>query len=310
MHRRYLLFIPLLAALVCALPSPAFASRTRTPVRIAKPDPADATVAGLELRLVKKKATASAISAAVKLPKGVTVVAVVAKQKRSDRVRGVIVVLRKADAVAAAHSSASVVTVDLKHAAIPSGYRTTLAVKQRRNVLDPGRSFRCRSWFRTSDLKKAVSLGGPDLPGLSTRDAIADACASARSTEPYAGENVFRSALNARTGFLTWTRDAQVPNQVDGSASFNYPIGSFTVLADKGHSFTSCSFAGGTCQLLKKRHANDYAVFRPAGSPVARDTPMAFGLVVAPSSANSLPFDFFGVSPAGTRYGPLLTTGP
>jgi hypothetical protein len=139
---------------------------------------------------------------------------------------------------------------------------------------------------------------------------VVDACAAAGSPAPFAGENVFRKALNARTGFVTFVRNAQAPNQVDGSATFDYPVGSFAVLADKSHSFTACSIAGGTCQLLKKRHANDYAVFTPAASPVPADTALAFALALTAPPTAALPFEFFGVSPGGTRYGPLLTSGP
>jgi hypothetical protein len=309
MRRRYLFLIPLAAAVLGALPAPALASRTRTPVRILEPSPGNATVAGFDLRLVKKSKSATATAAAAKLPKGVSVVAVVAKQKRTDRVRGVIVVLRKADTVSA-RAAASTVTIDLRHAAIPSGFSTTLAVKQRRNVLDRGRAFTCSSWFRASDLKNSVSLGGPALPGLSSRDAISDACASARSRDPYAGENEFRTALNARAGFLTFTRNAQAPTQLDGSASFNYPVGTFTVLADKSHSFTACVFPAGSCKLLKKQHASDYAVFTPATSPEPSNTPLAFGLVLTNRPKAALPFEFFGLNQAGTRFGPLLTSGP
>jgi hypothetical protein len=130
----------LAAALLAALPAPALAARTRTPVRVLKPAAGDATVAGFELKLLKKK-TAGATVAAVKLPKGVSVFAAVAKQKRSDRVRGVLVVVRRADAVAAGPAAATVL-VNLRHAAIPSGFRTTLSVKQRRNVLETGGSLR------------------------------------------------------------------------------------------------------------------------------------------------------------------------
>jgi hypothetical protein len=209
---------PLAAALLAALPAPALAARTSTPVRVQKPAAGDATVAGFDLKLVKEK-PATATAAAVKLPKGVSVFAVVAKSKRTDRVRGVLVVVNRADAVAT--SSVANVIVNLRHAAIPSGYKTTLSVKQRRNVLGAGRAFRCLTWFRTSDLRNAVSLGGPDLPGLSARDAVTAACAAARSRDPFAGENLFRQALNAPAGFLTFTVDAAVPKQLDGSASFN-----------------------------------------------------------------------------------------
>jgi hypothetical protein len=297
--------LALVAALLAALPSSALASRTSTAVRVAKPHAGNATVAGFELRLVKEK---TAGAAAVKLPRGISVFAVVAKQKHTDRVRGVLVVVRRADAVTAGPAAATVL-VKLRHAAIPSGFRTTLSVKQRPNVLDSGRKFRCSSWFRSSDLRGAESLGGPALPGVSPRDAVAAACASAASRDPFRAENSFRQALNAPTGFLTFTREPTVANQVNGSASFNYPARSFSVLADRSHTFTACSFPGGTCRLLKKRHAHDYAVFKLA-AVAARDTPLPFALALAKTPGTNLPFQFFGVAAGGHRNGPLLTNGP
>jgi hypothetical protein len=300
------LLLALVAALVAALPSSALAARTSTPVRVLKPAAGNATVAGFELRLVKKQPTAA--PAAVKLPKGISVFAVLAKQKRTDRVRGVLVVVSRADAVSAT-AAASTVLVKLRHAAIPSGFSTKLSVKQRRNVLSSGRAFRCLSWFRTSDLRNAVSLGGPAVPGLSARDAVTAACAAAKSRDPFPGESEFRQALNAPTGFLGFSVNAAAPKQLNGSASFNYPVSSFSVLADKSHSFTACSFAAGSCRLLKKRHASDYAVLKLA-QPVAANTPLAFVLGLSKTPKPGLPFEFFGTTARGKRESPLLTTGP
>jgi hypothetical protein len=313
MRRSTLLVISLLALAVGALPAAASAasSRTITSVRVKRPNPGNATVAGFELRLLPTKtATPAALAAAVRLPKGITVEAVLAKQKRSDRGRGVLVVLDRADAVAASAASGSVVTVKLRHAAIPKGFRSTLSVKQRRNVLSPGHPFRCSSYFRASDLGAALSLGGPALPGLAIRDAITDACASAGSRSPYAGENEFLGALNARSGFLTFVRDQQVPTQLDGSASFNYPVAGFTVLADKGHTFTGCASPVAACRLLSKGRPNDYAVFTLASSPAPSDTPFAFNLGLNAAPTRAVPFQFFGKNQAGARFGPLLTSGP
>jgi hypothetical protein len=86
-------------------------------------------------------------------------------------------------------------------------------------------------------------------------------------------------------------------------------VGSFTVLADKGHSFTACAFAAGSCRLLKKRHANDYAVLRLA-QPAAANTPLAFSLGLAQTPKPALPFEFFGLTQGGARSAPLLTSGP
>jgi hypothetical protein len=315
--RRRLLLAAMLAVALGALPAAASAAskRTTTPVKVKRPSPGNATVAGFELRLLPnqpaKTAAATLRAAAVKLPKGFTVLAVLAKQKQSDRVRGVLVLLDRADAVAARAAAGSTVTIDLRHAAIPAGFRTTLTVKQRRNVLSPGHAFRCSSYFRASDLGGALSLGGPAIPNLAIRDAIVDACASARSRTPYAGENEFRGALNARSGFVTFTLDPALPAQLDGSATFDYPVAGFTVLADKGNTFTSCASAVASCQLMSKRHPNDYAVFTLASSPAPSNAPPAsftLGLSTAPTKA--VPFEFFGKNQAGARFGPLLTSGP
>jgi hypothetical protein len=300
-----LLLLALVAALVAALPSTALAARTSTPVRVAEPAAGDATVAGFELKLVKQQPPPTAAPAAVKLPKGISVFAVVAKQKHTDRVRGVLVLVRRADAVKA-RASASTVVVNLRHAAIPNGFKTTLSVKQRRNVLAAGRAFKCSSWLKPADLRGAVSLGGPALPGVSAREAVAAACSAASSRDPFAGENTFRQALNAPTGFLTFTREPTVPNQIDGSASFTYPVKSFSVLADQKHAFTACNIQGGTCRLLRKNH---YAVFKLA-APAAPDTPLPFALALARTPGTNLPFQFSGVSTRGKREPGLLTTGP
>jgi hypothetical protein len=292
----------LAAALAAALPSSAMAARTSTPVRVLRPAAGNATVAGFELKLVKQP---TAAPAAVKLPKGISVFAVLAKQKHTDRVRGVLVVVSRADAVKA-QAAASTVLVQLRHAAIPSGFKTTLAVKQRRNVLSAGRAFRCLSWFRTSDLRNAESLGGPALPGVSARDAVTAACAAAKSRDPFPGESEFRQALNAPSGSVAFSVNPAAPTQLNGSASFNYPVNSFSVLADKSHSFTACTFAAGSCRLLRKSH---YAVIKLA-QPAAAGTPLAFALALAKAPKPDLPFEFVGTATSGERQPPLLTTGP
>ena len=297
--------LALVAALVAALPSTALAARTSTAVRVGKPAAGDATVAGFELKLVKEQSPTAA-PAAVKLPKGISVFAVVAKQRHTDRVRGVLVVVNRANAVKTAGASASTVLVQLRHAAIPSGFKATLSVKQRRNVLASGRTFKCSSRFRPTDLRNASSLGGPALPGLSPRQAVAAACSAARSHDPFAGENAFRQALNAPTGFLTFTKEPTVPNQVNGSASFNYPVKSFSVQADRSHAFTACSIPGGTCRLLRKKH---YAAFKLT-MPAARDTPLPFALALSKAPKTNLPFEFYGTPTHGRRSVALLTSGP
>jgi hypothetical protein len=300
-----LLLLALAAVLLAALPSTAVASRTSTPVRVLKPAAGNATVAGFELRLVKKSAPASATAAAVKLPKGISVFAVLATQKRTDRVRGVLVAVNRAATVKAS-ASASTVLVNLRHAAIPSGFGTTLSVKQRRNVLSAGRAFKCLSWFHASDLRKATLFGGPALPGLSARDAVTAACAAAKSRDPFPGESDFRQSLNAPTGFVTFSVDPAAPKRLNGSASFNYPVSAFSVLADRSHSFSACSIAGGSCRLLRKQH---YAAIKLA-QPVAANTPLPFALDLTKTPKPGLPFEFFGVPANGRRQGALLTSGP
>lgn len=292
----------LAATLLAVLATPALAARTSTPVRVLRPAPGNATVAGFELKLVKQPAAAPA---AVKLPKGISVFAVLAKQKRTDRVRGVLVVVSRADAVKA-QASGSTVLVQLHHAAIPSGFKTTLGTTQRRNVLSSGRAFKCLSWFRTSDLRKAVSLGGPALPGLSARDAVTAACAAAKSGDPFPGEGEFRQALNAPSGSVAFTVSPAAPTQLNATASFNYPVKSFSVLADHAHSFTACSFAAGSCRLLRKSH---YAVLKLA-QPAAANTPLAFALGLAKAPKPDLPFEFAGTTTSGKRQAALLTSGP
>ena len=305
------LIVALFTAVLAVLPASAAASRTSTPVRLVQPTAGDATVAGFQLKLLRSGSAASLarVWAAARLPKGVTVLAVLGKQTRSDRVKGVLVVLNRARAVAA-HAAAATVTVHLRHAAIPRGYRTKLAVTQRRNVLRRGKAFRCSAYFHASDLRGALRLAGPGVHGLSERDAIADACLAARSSAPYAGEGAFRAALNARSGTLAFTHNAQVAGQLDGSASFNYPVSAITVLAPAGHSFTACVFAAGSCQLTTKTQANDYAVLRVTTSPAPKDAPLAVALQVSPPVTAALPFEFFGFDVAGARFGPLLSTGP
>jgi hypothetical protein len=302
--------IALAAVVLCALAPPALgASRTRTPVRIAEPSPGNATVAGFELRLLKRKGRASGAQAAsTRLPKGVSVFAVLGKQRRSDRVRGVIVVLRRSGTVAA-HAAAAVVTVNLKHAAIPSGYTTKLRLDQRRNVLNRVHPFSCSSYFHASDLGGALSLGGPGLQGMTIRDSVADACLSARSSNPYAGEDELRSALGAFSGTVTFVRDQTQPQQLDGIATFNRALGGFTVLADKKHSFAACGSAQAACRIVQKRHASDYAIFT-LPTAVHPGVGVPFALTVAPGVTGPAPFQFFGIGGGGSRVGPLLTSGP
>jgi len=300
--------IALAAVGLCALAPPALgASRTSTPVRIAEPSPGNATVAGFELRLVQAKGKAKA-AAVTRLPKGVSVAAVLGKQKRSDRVRGVIVVLRRSESVSA-EAAAAVVTVNLKHAAIPSGFTAKLTLTQRRNVLDSGHRLSCSSYFHSADLGGALSLGGPGLQGLTIRDAIADSCRSAGSSSPYAGENELRTALGARSGTVSFVRDGAQPAQLDGSASFNFAVTSFSVLADKKHSFAACGSPVAACRIAQKRHAGDYALFTLA-TPAQPGTVLPFALALSPAASGPAPFEFFGVAGDGTRLGPLLTSGP
>jgi hypothetical protein len=223
-------------------------------------------------------------------------------------VRGVIVVLRRASTTLARAASA-VVTVNLQHAAIPSGFRTTLKLVQRRNVLNSGHAFACSGYFHSGDLGGALSLGGPDLPGLTLRDAIADACLSARSSDPYTGEDELRTALGAPSGTMTFVRDPVQPAQIDGTATFNFAAGGFTVLADKKHSFAACGSPVATCRIVKKHHASDYAVFT-LGSAAQPGASLPFALALTPPPSGPAPFEFFGIAGDGSRMGPLLTSGP
>ncbi len=324
MRRLALLALALVLPLAAAGPVSAAKSkhsRTRTPVRVKAPAPANATVAGFELDLVKvhnhkrKRAKASAALAhiAAGLPKNVSVYAVVAKQKRSDRVKGVLVAVNRASAVAtsaARHKAVRRLTINLKHGAVPKGYRLKLKLAESDNVLGRHRTLRCGAYFRTSDLAGAQKLGGPGLPNITLGTIIQSACVSARkSRAPYATLGEFRYALNAPAGALPFVVDAQFPNEVDGNASFNYQVKAFGVLADKGHSFAACAFTGGTCVIQTVAHTNDYAFFTlPA--PAAAGTQLPFALAISPGVSKALPFQFFGVDQSNHRNGPLLTSGP
>ena len=305
---------PLAAAALLAPAAAGAASRTRTPIRIPAPSPGNASVAGFQLKLVSGSSASSALSAriAAGLPKDVGVVAVTARQTRSDRVKGVIVVLNRAEAVAAsARPSRGTITVNIRHEATPSGFRV---VSDSTGLADVLRSrhgkFRCGAFFSASDLRHTRSLGGEQPPELSSRAAVADACAAAANRSPFRDENHFRQALNARTGFMTFTRNPQLPTSVDGSVTFNYAIGAFGVLADAKHSFTGCRSAAAGCTLGTVEHHNDYALFNLLAPPDPRDTPVAFGLTTSPAPAADLPFRFFGFNAAGRRFGPLLSQGP
>jgi hypothetical protein len=305
---------PLIAAVLLAPAAAGAASRTHTPIRIPAPSPGNASVAGFHLKLVSSRSASSALSVriAAGLPKDVGVVSVLARQTRSDRVKGVIVVLNRAEAVAAAvRPSRRVITVNLRHAAAPTGLRVVSDTTSLADVLR-GRhgKFRCGAFFSATDLRHARPLGGNQPPGLSSRDAVADACAAAGNRSPFRDENHFRQALNARTGFMTFTRNAQLPGDVDGSVTFNYAIGAFGVLADPKHSFTGCRSAAAGCTLGTIEHQNDYVLFNLLAPPDPRNTPVAFGLTTSPPPAADLPFRFFGVNAAGRRFGPLLTQGP
>lgn len=315
--RRLALIALLLGACGATLATvPAAAKRrpsgnTRTPVRFTAPRPADATVVGFRLNLLRtrKASIAAALGrAAASLPKSVTVYAVLGKQKRSDRVTGVLVAANRATALAAARvrGTARTLTVDLRHAAIPKGFRTSLRVSQVANVLGRHRAFSCSGYFGSKDLSGAVKLAGRALPGIDPATVISSACSSARSARPYASEGAFRSALNARSGSVAFVRSAQVANEVNGTASFNYSVAAFSIIADRHHRFAACSFAAGTCVI----RSGDTAVFRVAAPPAPRASPLQFVLAVTPSVAPRLPFKFFGIKPAGARFGPLLTTGP
>lgn len=310
MRRLVLLSVALVAAVTAA---PVGAARnTVTPVTMRAPSVANATVAGFNLNLVRaRKATVALARSAAGLPKDVAVYAVVAKQTRSDRVKGVLVAVNRAEAVAAAvRPAARTLTVNLRHGAVPKGYKLALSLKQSANVLNVHRNFLCSRYFRSSDLRNAGKLAGPALPGVTAQTVIQSACNSARSGKPYPTEAAFRLALNARSGSVVFTKSAQAPNQVDGTASFNYAVHAFGVLADKGHKFTACAFpSAGTCAISSKSHPKDYALFTLAGGPAPRLAQLRFSLAVSPGVAPALPFQFFGMRGA-LRIGPLFTTGP
>jgi hypothetical protein len=312
--RRAALLAVALAVPLAAAPASADAARrknTITVVRIKEPARANVTVAGFELDLVKvhrkKRAKAGAASS---LPKGVSVFAVLAKQKRSDRVRGVLVAVNRARAVTgAAAAAARRLRINLRHAAVPKGYTLRLKLHAAGNVLSPHRAFRCSSYFRSGDLAGALKLGGPRLPNITSGSLIQLACESAAGRTAYAGEGELRAAVNARAGTLAFVRSPQLPNVVNGTASFNYPVKSFAVLADKGHQFTACSFVAGSCAISSTAHPNDYALFTLA-APATAGVALQFGLATSPDPAAALPFRFFGIDTAGKRSGPLATSGP
>jgi hypothetical protein len=313
MRRAALAGLAVVAAAAVAVPPSTLARTARTPLRIKSPSPANATVAGFKLKLVRvRRARVSLASAAASLPNDVTVYAVLAKQRRSDRVSGVVVAVNRAEAVAAnARSAARVLTVNLRHAAVPKGYRLALTLRQSAGVLDTHHTFLCSRYFRESDLANAVKLAGPRLPNITTGTVIQSACSSARGMKPYPTEGEFRFALNARSGAIAFMRSAQVPNEVDGSATFNYPVQAFGVLADSGHQFTNCAFGSGTCAISSTPgHTSDYALFTVSGAVTPRGAQLPFALALAQPVAPALPFQFFGMNAAGSRFGPLLTTGP
>jgi hypothetical protein len=304
----------LAAALALLLPGSAMAakaSRTNTPIRVKAPSPANATLAGFKLKLVKvKKARAALARAAAGLPKNMTAYGVIAKQKRSDRVSGLIVIAYRAPKVTSASAAAArTVTVNLKHEAVPKRFKLAATVKQRRNVLDKGPGFNCGKYIRTSDLANAFRLGGPPLPSITIGAVFQAACASAKSSAPYVDLGEFRYVLNARSGVMTFQPSAQFPNEVGGITSFNFPAQAFGVFADPGRQFTNCAFPGGTCAVQTISHPNDYVLFTlPAAA--APGVGLQFALAMNPSPAKNLQFQFFGMDPAGKRTGPLLTKGP
>lgn len=306
------------AALVClslllVIAVPAEARVARTPVRVTAPASANATVAGFELDLVRvhKRHARKAGATAAALPKSVSVFAVVGKQKRSDRVKGVLVIVNRAPTVrtTAARAGKRKLTVNLSHAAVPKGFRLALKLKQTANVLSRHRPFSCASYFKTSDLAGAVKLAGHNLPGITLGAIMQSACAAARSSAPFGTLGELRGALNAPTGTLTFVKSA-LPNVVDGTATFNYPTRAFSVLADTKHRFTGCVFTAGTCAVSSTSgHTNGYAVFN-LGAPAAPGTQLPFSLAISPDPTPALPFDFFGFDTGNHRLGPLLTSGP
>jgi hypothetical protein len=321
--RRASLLLALAVALTLAASVPAEAakaSRTRTPVRLKSPSPANATVAGFKINLVRAGKSVSAgkadvslalAHAAAALPKNVSVYAVVAKQKRSDRVQGVFVAVNRASAVTTPARTTRVrrLTVNLKHAAVPKGFKLTLKTVESDNVLVHHRVFLCRNYFHTSDLAGAQKLGGPGLPSITLGTVIQSACSAAQSGKPFATLGEFRSSLNATSGTLAFAQSAQVPNEVDGTATFNYGVHALGVLADQGHQFTSCTFPAGTCAISSSAHPNDYVTFTLT-TPAAAGTQLPIALALSPNPTPGLPFQFFGFDPAGHRQGPLLTSGP
>ena len=294
----------LVLALWLAGAAPALAKQASTPVRITAPASANATVAGFELDLVRVHKKARKAVAATSLPKNVSIYAVVAKQRRSDRVRGVLVAVKRASAVTTAEIARRL-TVNLRHAPLPKGYKITLKVKQAVNVLRRHRTLKCASYFKGSDLGGAIKLGGPRLPNITTGTVIQSACAAAKSAKPFATLGEFRSALNAPSGALAFTPTMTAANQVNGLVAFNYTARAFGVVADAKHTFTSCAFAGGACTIT----AGNYALFTLT-APAAAGTQLPFSLALAPNPAKGLPFQFFGFDTANHREGPLLTSGP
>jgi hypothetical protein len=315
MRRALLLALGL--ALVTAAPAEAArSSATRTAVRIASPASANATVAGFELDLArvpkKKKAHASAGLAAA-LPKGVSIYAVLGKQKRSDRVKGVLVAVKRAGAVATGASvgaAARKLTVNLKHAAVPKGFTLKLKLAESADVLGRHRALACGSYFKAADLAGAERLSGPALPGITMGTVIQSACAAAkRNPAPFPTLGEFRTALNAPSGALPFALSTQFPNEVDGTATFNYGVRALGVLADKGHQFTACGFAAGTCAISSTAGPNDYVLFTLT-TPAPAGTALPVALATAPSPSKALPFQLFGFDSGNHRQGPLLTSGP
>ena len=304
---------PLLAlALLLVVPASAPASRTKTPVRITAPSPANATVAGFQLDLVKVHKKKKRARVAAGLPKNVSVYAVVAKQKRSDRVRGVLVVVNRANSVSSTARAAArrKITVNLRHAAVPKGYKLVLHTTESANVLGRHHPLGCGAYIKSSDLANAQKLGGPGLPGITMGTVVQSACASARkSSKPYATLGEFRTAVNAPSGALSLTLSPQFPGGVNGTAGFNYPVRAFGVLADKGHQFTGCSITGGTCSVSSTAHANDYLLFTLA-TPAPAGTQIPIAIAMTPNPVRGLPFQFFGFDTKNHRSGALLTSGP
>jgi hypothetical protein len=316
--RRALLFT---LALVLLAAAPAGAAKkpkpnTITRVKVSSPAPANASVAGFQLTLKrtghKKNVRKTALSAAG-LPKHVSVYAVVGKQKRSDRVRGVLVIVNRASKVstsATARTAARKFVVNLKHAAVPKGYRLTVKVTETDNVLSRHRTFVCANYFKTADLASAGKLGGPGLPGITLGTIMQSACHLAKSQQPFPALGEFRYSLNAAAGTLPFVQSPQFPNEIDGNATFNYPVKAFGVLADKGHQFTGCAFAAGTCAISSTPgHVNDYVLFRLT-APAAAGTALPLALATTPNPAPALRFQFYGFDSGNHRSDPLLTSGP